>query len=256
MHKRKLKIDLQKNNIVFGDAKDWLPYVPTSSVDLIYIDPPFFSNKNYEVIWGNGYELRSFGDRWKGGIQHYIGWMRERLIEARRVLKPNGTIALHCDKKANHHLRFLLDETFDEDNFINEIIWHYKRWTGKSQKFQQLHDNIFLYSLSKKYKFYPLMTEYTKGSQKRKMQGVLNRFKNGEAYKVSEKSINEKGVRMGDVWTDIPFIPPSSKERIGYRTQKPEALIKRFIKAFSNKDDVVLDFFGGGGVRPPLYAIN
>ena len=90
--KRKLSIDSNKNTIVWGDNKEWLSHIPMQSVDCIYIDPPFFSQKNYEVIWGNGYELRSFGDRWKGGIEHYIGWMRDRLLEAYKTLKPTGSI--------------------------------------------------------------------------------------------------------------------------------------------------------------------
>ena len=88
----KLKLDITKNAVVCGDCcneqgQGWLNFIPDSSVDLIYIDPPFFSNKNYEIVWGNGYELRSFGDRFKGGINHYIDWMEPKIKEAKRVLK-------------------------------------------------------------------------------------------------------------------------------------------------------------------------
>lgn len=142
--KRKMKISTEKNQVICGDCLDWLKYVPDNSIDLCYIDPPFFSNKNYEVVWGNGYELRSFGDRWKGGIKHYISWMEDRVKEIHRVLKPTGSIFLHCDWHASHRLRVMLDDIFGDEHFRNEIIWHYRRWTANSDRFQALHDTIFI----------------------------------------------------------------------------------------------------------------
>ena len=137
---------------------------------------------------------------------------------------------------------------FKPENFVNEIVWHYRRWTGKSNNFQQLHDTIIYYSKSKDRKFNVLYEDYTEGSKKRKLGGKLIRYSKGQKpYFVSDKSLNEQGVRMGNVFTDIPFIPPSSKERIGYKTQKPEALLKRIIECSTNEGDTVLDFFGGGG---------
>src|SRR5689334_17096921 len=85
---------------------------PADCVDLVYLDPPFFSNRNYEVIWGDEAEVRSFEDRWDGGINHYIGWMRERMIEVHRVLKDNGSVYLHCDWHASHHLKVMMDSIF------------------------------------------------------------------------------------------------------------------------------------------------
>ena len=151
---RNLKLDMTKNNVICGDCEEWLKYVPNNSVDLIYIDPPFFSNKNYEIIWGNGFELRSFGDRWKGGINHYISWMKPKLIEAHRILKDTGSIALHCDKHANHYLRLLLDETFEAKNFVNEIIWWYKGGLKNSHNLlPQQHDSIYVYKKGEKLNF-------------------------------------------------------------------------------------------------------
>ena len=236
------------NQLILGDNLEILKSLPSESIDLIYLDPPFFSNRNYEVIWGDKGEIRSFEDRWAGGIDHYISWLKERVAEIHRLLKPTGSLYLHCDHHANAYIRvYILDKLFGNNNFRNEIVWHYRRWTGKSKRFQQLYDSIFFYIKTEGYIFNIPMTEYTEGSKKRKMQGILNRFKNGKAYKVSNKSIQKKGVRMGNVWIDIPFIPPSSKERIGYPTQKPEKLIERIIKASSNENDVVLDPFLGGG---------
>ena len=102
------------NAIYCGDCKKVLAQFPEGSVDMIYVDPPFFSNRQYEVLWGDGYELRAFEDRWKGGIENYIAWMEPKLRECRRVLKDTGTMYLHCDWHANAHLRILMDKIFGE----------------------------------------------------------------------------------------------------------------------------------------------
>jgi len=104
---------------------EWLPNLPDGSVDLCYIDPPFFSNRNYEIIWGNSYETRSFGDRFAGGINHYIAWMRDRIVLIRKKLKDTGSFYLHCDWHASHYLKLACDDIFGRENFRNEIVWCY-----------------------------------------------------------------------------------------------------------------------------------
>jgi DNA modification methylase len=94
--------------IYCGDNLHRLAQLPSECIDLIYLDPPFFSNRHYEVIWGDEAEIRSFEDRWQGGINIYVGWMRERMIELRRVLKPSGSLYLHCDSHASHYLKVML----------------------------------------------------------------------------------------------------------------------------------------------------
>lgn len=119
---------MKLNSIYCGDCQRVLGNTsefPDESVDLIYADPPFFSNKQYEVLWGDGYELRAFEDRWKGGIENYIAWMEPKLRECHRVLKNSGAMYLHCDWHANAHLRILMDQIFGPSNFRNEI--HVKR---------------------------------------------------------------------------------------------------------------------------------
>jgi len=153
-----MKIDPSKNTIVCGDNLEWLNWIPDESVDLCYIDPPFFSNRNYEVVWGNGAELRSFGDRFSGGIGHYIEWMRERITLIHKKLKNDASIFVHCDWHASHRLRVLLDGIFGDDNFVNEIIWvRSKNPKGSQHEVKSLStftDTIFVYSKSTKYKFY------------------------------------------------------------------------------------------------------
>lgn len=119
---------------------------PDESVDLVYLDPPFFSNRTYEVIWGDEAEVRSFEDRWDGGMQHYISWMRDRVRELHRVLKPTGTIYLHCDPHASRYLGVMLDEIFGIERLRNEIIW--QRTLAKSLMTKRLpnnHDTLWCY---------------------------------------------------------------------------------------------------------------
>jgi DNA modification methylase len=232
------------NKLILGDNLDVMKKIENDTVDLIYLDPPFFSNRNYEVIWGDAGEVRSFQDRWAGGIEHYIAWLKERVEEMHRILKPTGSIFLHCDWHADAYIRVeILDKIFGMNNFNNHIIWHYRRWTGKAKKFQQLHDSIFFYSKTDEYTFNDLYTPYTEKSLKRK-QNYHTRIKNDEVFVTS---IDEKGVRANDVWIDIQLLNSQSKERIGYPTQKPEALLQRIIECASKEGDIVLDPFVGGG---------
>lgn len=116
-----------KNQLILGDNLEVLKEIPSESIDLIYVDPPFFSNRHYEVIWGDEGEVASFNDRWSGGINHYIGWLYERVEELYRVLKPTGSFYLHCDWHANAYIRVnILDKIFGDKNFVNEIVWWYK----------------------------------------------------------------------------------------------------------------------------------
>src|SRR6267378_8063744 len=111
--------ELKTNVIYRGDCTNILVnYVSSDSIDLIYVDPPFFSNRHYEVLWGDGYELRAFEDRWKGDIENYISWMEPKLRECFRVLKGTGSMVLHCDWHADAHLRILMDEIFGVSNFV------------------------------------------------------------------------------------------------------------------------------------------
>lgn len=137
---------LETGVLYCDDNLERLAAMPSGSVDLVYLDPPFFSNRVYEVIWGDEAEVRSFEDRWEGGIQHYIDWMHKRVIELQRVLKPTGTMYLHCDPHASHYLKVMLDAVFGMANFRNDIIW--QRSLGKSLMTKRLptnHDTILSY---------------------------------------------------------------------------------------------------------------
>ncbi|MDR0485670.1 MAG: site-specific DNA-methyltransferase, partial [Elusimicrobiota bacterium] len=150
-----------QNSLILGDNLEILKTIDSNSIDLIYLDPPFFSNRNYEVIWGDAGEVRSFKDRWAGGISHYIDWLNERVKEMYRILKQTGSIFLHCDWHASHYIKTqILDRLFDYENFRGEIIW--KRTHAKNdaiKKLTVLTDSIFYYSKTRKFTYIPIFVE-------------------------------------------------------------------------------------------------
>lgn len=140
-----------------------LAQLPDKSVDLIYLDPPFFSNRNYEVIWGDEAEVRSFIDRWEGGISVYTEWMRERVAQMYRVLKPTGSFFLHCDAAAGHYLKVMADSIFGRQHFRNEIIWRRTGSNSAAKRFGPIHQAILYYGKGGKTPFYPVYGPYTIG---------------------------------------------------------------------------------------------
>ena len=236
---------MEVNAIYEGDNLEILSKFPDKSVNLIYADPPFFSNRHYEVIWHDGSEIRSFQDRWKGGIEHYISWMEPRLRECHRVLKDTGTIYLHCDWHANAHLRILMDKIFREKNFRNEIIWCYRGAGYPKKDFGKRHDTIFRYSRTNKYIFNlnAIREEYAEATKERFKHYIGNVRRSGD---FGAQKLNPLG-KQPDDWWQIQPIAPSARERLGYPTQKPLLLLEKIIKASSNKGDIVLDPFCGCG---------
>jgi DNA modification methylase len=150
------------NQLLLGDNLEILRTMPDESIDLIYLDPPFFSNRTYEVIWGDKGEVRSFEDRFSGGIDHYIAWLKDRVQEMHRILKPTGSIFLHCDWHANAYIRVLiLDKIFGMNNFGNEITWI--RSNPKSHGSKHLpncKDTIYRYTKSSKFTFVNVYAEH------------------------------------------------------------------------------------------------
>jgi DNA modification methylase len=285
-----------------ADNLDALQELPDNHVDLIYLDPPFFSNRRYEVIWGDEAEVRSFEDRWKGGLREYTDWMRKRMMEMHRVLKDTGSLYLHCDPSASHYLKVMLDELFSSPGgFRSEIIW--KRSSAHSDTKQgrrqhgRIHDVIFFYTKGEEWTWNPVYTpydpEYVGAFYKHVESGTGRRYRLGDLtgpggaakgnpeYEVMgvtrywryskdkmEKLVEEgrvvqvkpgavpaykryldemPGVPLQDVWTDIRPLASRGKERMGYPTQKPEALIERILASSTNRGDIVLDPFCGCG---------
>ena len=149
------------NKLILGDNLEILKTMESETVDLIYLDPPFFSNRNYEVIWGDEGEVRSFQDRWAGGIDHYIGWLKERVEQMHRILKPTGSIFLHCDWHADAYIRVhILDRIFGEDNFRGDIVWQrHNSHNDAKKKLAVLTDTIWYFSKSDKFTYNPIYGE-------------------------------------------------------------------------------------------------
>ena len=238
-----LNIKKDKNYVIFGDCLDWLDQIPKESVDMCYIDPPFFSNATYEKIWGNGWERRCFEDRFKT-VNHYAKWMEDRVIKIKKCLKSTGSIFLHCDHRANYKLRTVLDKIFNKDNFINELIWSYRTGGNSPRYFARKHDTIFWYSKEKNKHKYNLIKEKSYLSHK-------YGFSNIEILKDERGFYRMTNPR--DVF-EIEAIRGNHPQSINYKTQKPEALLKRIIECSTNEGDTVLDCFGGGGTTASVCS--
>ena len=285
--------------IYCGDNLEQLKKLPDACIDLIYIDPPFNSNRNYEVFWGETKEKRSFEDRHES-TQAYIEFMRPRCVELARVLKKTGSFYYHCDWHASHYVKVMLDQIMGENNFQSEIIWHRTLSKGLAfNGFPNNHDTIFLYGGGEKTLFNRPYNPYDPDNLDEKTSGKYShRDPDGRLYQLSDLSNpnpdrpnltyeflghrkvwrwtkermqeayeagivvqpspgsiprmkryldEQEGRPIDTVWMDIPPINSQAKERLGYPTQKPLALLDRVVRASSNENDIVLDAFCGCG---------
>ena len=277
-----------ENHLFYGDNLAVLrKEVADESVDLIYLDPPFNSNANYGILFkepdgkSSNAQIEAFEDTWHwneraedafdqvqrsgntkafdllnamrgflgdNDMMAYLAMMAVRLLELHRVLKPTGSLYLHCDPTASHYLKLLLDATFGKRHFQNEIIWSYRRWPSVSHRFQRMHDCLLFYTKRESGNLFNTLTGPPSPSSQKRWKGALQKvtFTAAGVRNPTQESGVSLGVAMNDVW-DIPIIAPVSKERLGYPTQKPVALLERIIAASSNEGDVVLDPFCGCG---------
>lgn len=294
------------NKLFYGDNLTIMRKMPAESVDLIYLDPPFNSNRSYNLLYKNTTglpipeQIEAFCDTWeydyeksqaayqipdimrRYGIENdavqfwyyltlalktanrkllaYLIYMTIRLIEIHRILKSGGSVYLHCDPTASHYLKIILDSIFGHDSFRNEIVWHYSGWNKKlRQKFESRHDIILFYAKGDNtghFTGFSLPWENEDEYIEKRKQKVLA-DENGEKYVMSDagggkrikrylKDAMKYGSPVDDVW-NIDKINNSSKEKLGYPTQKPLMLLERIIKASSNEGDVVFDPFCGCG---------
>ena len=245
--------ELEPNRLFWGDNLHVMRQLPSESIDLIYIDPPFFSGRNYNVIFGDRNELRSFSDIWEGGMPGYLIWLNARLYEMKRLLKKTGSIYVHCDWHASHYIKVELDKIFGHDNFLNEIVWGYTSGGVAKQWYGRKHDVLLLYAKAtgRHYLELPQEKSYTKTlpephTTSGKELGVL-RDRICDLCQVGSPGQKYRMVTMRDVWTDLRSLFRNDTEMIGYPTQKPERLLDRVINASCPPDGTVADFFVGGG---------
>lgn len=276
------------NHLYYGDNLQVLKdFIPDESVDLVYLDPPFNSNRSYNVIFKEtaqeekvaAAQIQAFDDTWiwtpqteieyqeavNGGVPNavaealvafhtllgpndalaYLTMMAPRLVELHRVLKPGGSLFLHCDPTASHYLKILLDTVFSPQNFINEIIWHHGLGAFRAKnKFPSKHDVIFFYRKTGK----DFIWTQLRGAITPAMNAKYSHEDEKGRYMLSygKKYYLKGGKPIDDVW-GIPAIAPTSGERLGYPTQKPILLLERILEAASDEDSVVLDPFCGCG---------
>ncbi|MYB98513.1 MAG: site-specific DNA-methyltransferase [Gemmatimonadetes bacterium] len=296
----------EHRTLYYGDCLDWMSQWDSRTVDLIYLDPPFNSSAGYNVLFtdrGAGKaQYRAFDDTWhwtdkaearmgvyegaggrpaaaairglyqilgRSGMMAYVTYMAERLEQMKRLLKPTGSIFLHCDPTVNGYLRVVMDAIFGAESFRNEIVWCYRGMTPKSNRFNAKHDTL-LYYANREARFNRQKGSPTPGSLKtyrsaqkrgynanhaRNMVVVFDRQKYEAAV---EQGVIPAGMRetefdggapwLTDWWADIKILGgPKNRERLGYPTQKPRALLERIIKAASDEGDLVLDPFCGCG---------
>lgn len=244
------------NKIFWGDNLQVMSHLLKEfrgKIDLIYIDPPFDSKADYKKkvkirkqfveTDTNSFEEKQYGDIWTN--DEYLQFMYERLTLLKELLSDTGTIYLHCDWHRSHYLRFMLDEVFGAENFVNEVIWHYSGAGTPKGCWAKRHDNLFVYSKTSQYTFNAdeIRIEYSESTKERFSHTIRN-VRDGIDF--GEQSLNPLGKYPEDV-VQIPIEAPSANIRTGYPTQKPEALLEKVIKASSNPGDIVFDCFMGSG---------
>jgi len=258
-----------RNRLIWGDKKYVLPSLLSEfseAVDVIYIDPPFFTGDDFSFsVSVNGeqfdrkptlIEQKAYRDTWGSGIDGYLTWFHDTLIHLRQLLKETGSIYVHLDWHVGHYAKLVLDEVFGSGNFRNEIVWHYyNKFQGNVRRFASDHDTIFWYSKSASYRFAPVKEKRPEGpvSQiKRKWDKSSGRIVNvkGPDGKVIYQETDERTV--DDVWR-LPMLQPADKkENLGYPTQKPKSIIERILLASTEKGDLVLDCFVGSGTTAEI----
>ena len=267
-------MNVENRTIFEGDNLHILRGLDSQTIDLIYLDPPFNSNKTYEAPIGSDAAGAAFKDAWtlsdldnawhgelaerepalysaisasefshSKGMKAYLIMMGIRMLEMWRVMKPTGSIYLHCDPTAGHYLKTMMDAVFGTDNFRNEIVWCYRGAGYPKKDFGRRHDIIFRYSKGAEYIFNldDVREEYAETTKARFKHYIGNKRKQGD---FGLQKLNPLGKHPDD-WWQIQPIAPSAKERLGYPTQKPLTLLDRIIKASSNRGDIVFDPFCG-----------
>lgn len=242
---------MEINKVICDDCVNGLTRIEDNKVDLIYLDPPFFTQDVQRLYSKETKTELTFSDKWNS-MEEYLLFMEERLIECKRTLKDTGSIFVHCDRNASHYLKVLLDKIFGMKNFQSEIIWTYKRWSNSKKGLLNNHQVILFYSKTDRFKFNRIYTEYSETTNIDQILQERVRDKEGKAkYKTDENGNvvigkSKKGVPLSDVW-EIPYLNPKAKERVGYPTQKPVILLEQIIKLVTDEGDIVVDPFAGSG---------
>ena len=280
--KEQVGTDAKTDNLVIrGECLSACAYLKDKGVkvDLVYIDPPFASGADYakkvylrrnplksksgKVEEGEqidndrlaAFEEKMYGDVWEK--EKYLNWMYENLCAIKSVMSDDASIYVHLDWHIGHYVKVLLDEIFGEDNFVNEIIWHYyNKMQGNVKRFASNHDVIYVYSKGDKFKFSPIQEKRAE-----KVKQIKRVWSKEDQKLVNAKDENGKVIyiesdeyTVDDVWRMSMLQPADKEEPVDYATQKPEALLERIINASSDAGMIVADFFGGSGTTAAVAA--
>jgi len=264
-----------KNQLFYGENLEILrKFIPDNSVDLIYIDPPFHSKRNYYLLenqvftdiwkWNNISEIefleilenKNISNKTKNLLKNFENFLEKnnlfaylvnltlRISKMYRILKDSGSFYLHCDSSASHYLKLILDSIFGNQNFQNEIIWYYSAGVRGKKRWAKKHDTIFFYSKSQKWTF--------------NWKNILEPFESKMTqWRYSQGKQQRKEIPQGKIPADvfeIQILNTMAKERNGYPTQKPEMLLEKIIKASSNEGETILDAYCGSGTTLVVAA--
>ena len=234
-----------RDRIYTGDCQQVAAGLPQGTLDLIYVDPPYFTKKDFAGrLRGSGepdaktnVEHVGFGDRWQGGRHEYLAWLEPRVLALRSLLSPNGVFLLHLDWHVVHYAKVLCDRVFGDECFQNELIWYYQTGGAGKGRFSRKHDSILLYSRGPKFYFDGKSIAIPRGA------GAMKRAQcaTGARIKATDTHKNPDDVLI------VPALNPMAVERTGYPTQKLLALLERLIVALCPPEGVVGDFFCGSG---------
>ena len=242
---------METNKIYNGDCVSKLKEVQANKVDLIYFDPPFFTQRKHTLSNKDNSKIFEFDDKFNS-IDEYLYLIENVLLQSKRVLKSTGSVFLHCDKTASHNIKIIMDKVFGRDNFQSEIIWSYKRWSNAKKGLLNAHQVIFFYSKTQDFKFNIQYTDYSATTNLDQILQERKRDENGKSVYKKDHNGNivlgkeKKGVPLSDVW-EIPYLNPKAKERVGYPTQKPVLLLNQILNIVTDEGDLVIDPFCGSG---------
>jgi len=244
---------LRSNKLFWGDNLEVLYFLLNNfedKIDLIYIDPPFFSGTNYQIKIKEDdkfYDSIAYHDHWDNDLDSYLQMLYERILLFKQILSKKGLLFIHSDWHANHYIRLILDEVFGENRFVNNIVWYYyNKYSAGKKNLPRAHDTILVYSNSSNYTFNELRIPRKKPRKQLmrvNVDGVLKNMKDKNGH-VRYRTVKDK--KLDDVWK-IPCLQPASKEWTGFPNQKHHSLLERIIKLGSNEGDLIADFFCGSG---------
>jgi site-specific DNA-methyltransferase (adenine-specific) len=237
--------------LIHGDCRVELPALRAGQVRLAYLDPPFFTQKVHRLGSRDRQREYAFADLWSGH-EEYAAFLHACLREVWRVLTPDGSVVLHCDRRSSHIARAVLDDVFGAEHFRSEIIWVYRRWSNAQRGLLPSHQTLYVYGKSSSHVFNPVYGDYSPATnidqilqrRVRDASGKATYARDAEGAVIAADE--KKGVPLGDVW-DIPYLNPKARERVGYPTQKPILLLERIIRLLSAPGDLVLDPCCGSG---------